>query len=368
MSSRIFVLRGRIDILRVRPALMRLCVLCEQTGAVDYLEHFLTTIENIKKTPHLLLFASRPTASVFDLQAENLRAAVLVYEYRLLGVSSRIFISSEFAGSRAIIAPPALRAMISTLACRYLMEHGAEAVLVSYMAEVEETCQTCLQDAMTSGKKRWWTTQTREAGATIELEKTVNATLAKLGSQTRRNLKRYRRKAEEDLGCSFVRDVRDTLTRPQLSLLNLDSTHPVPAEVIDRRFHTIRTLEGAFCIGAKSGSGQWISLLAGRRHHGVTAIDWQLNRDSLAKYSVGTVIRAYLIEYEISLGSKKLYFEGGTPHTIRHSFVPEKAKDIMVLNRSPFAFLLRACARYLSAGNNFLLQTLADPTLQWEQH
>ncbi|MDQ2834241.1 MAG: hypothetical protein M3Y50_10940 [Acidobacteriota bacterium] len=53
-----------------------------------------------------------------------------------------------------------------------------------------------------------------------------------------------------------------------------------------------------------------------------------MNRSSVAQYSIGTVSRSYLIEHEIALGMKRLFFEGGTPHTIRHSFVPETAVDI----------------------------------------
>jgi len=366
--ARVFVLRGRADILRIRPALVRLCVLCDQTGAMDYLEHFLTTIENIKKTPHLLLFASRPAESAFDLRAEDLRAAVLVYEYRLLGLPSRIFTSTDFDGNKAVIAPAKMRPTISALACRYLMEHGAQAVHLSFAAPREDTCQTCLQGAMANEKKCLWTTQTREVGATIALEKTVDATLARLGKDTRRNLKRYRRKAEEELGCTFVSEIKDKLTRAELSELNQNSTHPVSDKLIDRRLATMSTLAGVFCVGVRIASGQWISLLGGRRHHGVTAIDWQFNREGFAKYSVGTVIRAYLIEHEIAIGSRKLHFEGGTPHTIRHSFVSEKANDILVLDRSPLAFLLRGWARHLPSGKNFLLRTLADRTLSWERH
>lgn len=63
-----------------------------------------------------------------------------------------------------------------------------------------------------------------------------------------------------------------------------------------------------------------------------------MNRSGLAKYSVRTVMPSYLIECEIEMGTKRLFFEGGTPHPMRHWFLSEKAMDIVVMNRSLFVF------------------------------
>jgi hypothetical protein len=151
----------------------------------------------------------------------------------------------------------------------------------------------------------------------------------------------------------------------QFTELNASATHSVPESVLERRFTLIHSLEGAFCAGIRSANGQWISLIGGRRHHGVTEIDWQMNRDGLAKYSVGTVIRSFLIENEIKLGAERLFFEGGTMHTMRHSFLSQKAVDIIVRNRCLFVYLLRKFAMPLRLEKNFLLQTLIDPGLKW---
>jgi hypothetical protein len=185
-----------------------------------------------------------------------------------------------------------------------------------------------------------------------------------MGRHTRRNLRYYRRKAEAELHTSFVSDVTTSLTMPQLIELNRASTHPVSRSTLERRFHTTKSMEGFFCVGLSGVDGEWISLLGGRRHHGVTEVDWQMNRAGLAKYSVGTVIRSYLLEHEVANGMKKLFFEGGTPHTMRHSFLTEEAMDIVVMNRSLFP--LRAAARWLRPEKNFLLQTLLSSTVKWQ--
>lgn len=365
-SSCFFVLRGRGKILRLRTVLTDLCELCGQAGAMDYLEYFLTATENLKKTPYLVLMASRSNLEISKMRAEDLRGAVLIYEYRLLGVGSNLFTTGDFNGSRTVIAPAALRRQVSAAVCRYLMERGAQIVLLSLEPGSQESCQSCFEDAMTGETKRWWTTRTRVAGATLALQDTLDATLATLGKHTRRNLRYYRRKAEADLDYSFVHDAKSMVTMTQLRELNRASTHPVAQSVLDRRLRTLKSIEGFFCVGLEQPDGQWISLLAGRRHHGVTEIDWQMNRGGLAKYSVGTVVRSYLIEYEVAIGTERLFFEGGTPHTMRYSFLSQNAMDIVVMNRSVFVFLLRRCARWLRPERNFLLQTLLSPAIKWQ--
>ncbi len=365
-SAHFFVLRGRAAILRLQPVLETLSELCGQIGATDYLEYFLTATDNLKKTPYLVLMTSRFDAGVCELRAEDLYGAVLVYEYRVFGFGSSLFTASDYNGSRAVIAPARLRRQVSAAVCRYLMDRGAQIVLLNLEPGAPESCQRCFESAMAGNAKRWWGTQRREVGATIALEKSLDATLARMGKHTRRNMRYYRRKAEAELGCSFTADVKNILTMPQLLELNNASTHPVPHSVIERRYQTTKSMDGFFCVGLSQADGQWISLLGGRRHHGVTEIDWQMNRGGLARLSVGTVIRSYLIEHEIAIGMEKLFFEGGTPHSMRHAFLSEEAMDIVVLNRSLSVFLLRRLARWLHPEKNFLLQTLLSPAVKWQ--
>jgi hypothetical protein len=365
LSSCFFLLRGRADILRMQGVLVRLSILCDQTGVMDYLEYFLTLTENIKKTPYLVVIASRPHIEVFELQAEDLIGAVLIYEYKMLGLSSKVFSTGDYNGSRTVIAPLAIRARIAAMVCRYLIEYGAHTVLLS-LSGAFEAGHASYPDGTDGGKKLLWTTQSREVGASLPLEDTVDATLAQLGCHTRRNLRYYRRKAEAELACTFAYDVRGTLTRVQFIELNRASTHPAPNDLLNWRYATLKTLEGGFCVGVRSSTGEWISLMAGRRHHDVTEIDWQMNRGALAKYSVGTVIRSYLIDHEISLGMRRLFFEGGTTHTLRHSFLPETAIDIIAVRQFPSVSLLRRGIEHVRLKKTFLVQVLADPSLKWE--
>ena len=364
-SPHFFVLRGMEEILRLKNTLADLSARCGQTGAVQYLEYFLTSIENLKKIPYLVLVASRSDVDVLQLRVEDIQGAVLVYEYKVFGFRSTLFTTSDFNGTRGVIAPPAQRRQISAAVCRYLMERGAQVVLLSLHAASTESCEVCFEKATTGERKRWWTTQTREVGSAIILQETLDATLARMGKHTRRNLRYYRRKAEAELSYTFTSDVKTKLTMAQLSEINQASTHPVTNSVLKRRFETLK-FPGFFCVGLQQADGNWLSLVGGRRNHRVTEIDWQINRQELAKYSIGTVIRSHLIEVEIARGTEKLLFEGGTPHTMRHSFLSEEAMDIVVMKRSLFVFLLRKYAMWPRLKKNFLLQTLIDPTVKWQ--
>jgi hypothetical protein len=284
-----------------------------------------------------------------------------------MGFPSGLFSTRDFNGLRGIIAPAATRAKISAMICRYLAEHGARAVQVTFAAETGTFSQTGLVEATEdSGKrKRWWTVQSREVGASIALRKTMDASLANIGRHTRRNLRYYRRKAEAELGCTFSSDLRGILTMAQFRELNGAATHPVSEPVLKRRFAVMNSMEGSFCTGIRTGEGQLISLLGGRRHNFVAEIDWQMNRGGLSKYSIGTVTRSFLIENEIKIGTERLFFEGGTMHTLRYSFLPQKAVDIVVRNQDPFVSLLRTFTVPLRLDKCFLVQTLANPGLKW---
>lgn len=357
-TAHIVSLRGRDNILRMQPVLSELGSRCNQPGIMDDLDYFLTSPDYTKKNPYLVLLTLRTNVSVFELQVEDLLGAALVYEYKLFGLPTRLFNAADF-GSHAVVAPAPIRSRLCARVCLYLLkQHGAQAIVLTYETEPGDGPLESFPATAPRSRRFWWATQTRELGATLLLQETADATLAAVGESTR--------KAETELLCTFHADVRILLTRAQFSELNGASTNPVTNEILERRYTTLKAMEGMFCAGVKMPDGQWISLLGGRRHQGICEVDWQLNHAGLERYSVGTLIRSFLIENEIAIGSNKLHFEGGTPHAMRLSFLNRYATDIIVINRSLFTLLLRKLARRLSPSRNFLMQRLADPKLAWQ--
>jgi hypothetical protein len=91
-----------------------------------------------------------------------------------------------------------------------------------------------------------------------------------------------------------------------------------------------------------------------------------MNRADMASLSPGTLMRSHLIEYEVQRGTKRLYFVGGTSHSIKHSICTEHFVDLVALQRAFPAFLLRRFARPLMLEKTFLVQALANPRLKWQ--
>ena len=119
-------------------------------------------------------------------------------------------------------------------------------------------------------------------------------------------------------------------------------------------------------MGLRSRAGEWLSVIGGRRHQNGTFVEWQMNRADMAEFSLGTLMRSHLLEYEVQRGSRRLYLVGGTSHSMKYAFGMEHFVDLVALQRALPAFLLRRFARPLMLEETFLVQTLGDPKLKWQ--
>ena len=147
--------------------------------------------------------------------------------------------------------------------------------------------------------------------------------------------------------------------------MNRAAINVLPESIAVWRFQALSRVAAPVFCGLRCTGGRWLSLLAGRRHPGVLDIDWQMNLAGLPRYSLCTAMRSFLLEHEIARGTGRLVFEGGTPHSIRHSFACVKASDVIVQRRSPKAWLLRQFSQWIFPETNFLRHTWRDQSLQW---
>ncbi len=359
------ILRGKESVLRLHAVLVALSARCEQTGAMDHIALFLNSTMNENKMPYLILATGQAEADPFALQAKDLLGAAVVYEYEIFGCPTKVFVTDDGSGSRTVIAPPAQRSTLTIRVCEHLMRNGAQAALLSYK-EVDPQPQDDQIARIVARNGILWGSQVRNMSTYLGLGSSFDATLAKLGKHTRRNLRYYRRRTEVELGCRFFPEIRGVMSKSEFSELNRVSTHPVEERAMLRRYDDLSRIKDSFCVGMRAADGRWLSLMGGRRHHGWTEVDWQVNRAGLDRLSLGTAMRSYFLENEVTLGTERLYFEGGTPHTMRHSLLTEKAVDIIALRSSWRVRLMRAFARSKHGQKNFLLQTVADPSIRWQ--
>jgi hypothetical protein len=252
-----------------------------------------------------------------------------------------------------------IRTEVAEVACGKLLQMGAIAALIS----LDGGTQAMRRATAVANAQARIATRRRSVPRYLPLGGTFDATLATLGDDTRRNLRRYRRRVEWDLGAHFVAEVE--MSRDRFLAVNRASTHPLEEAVAVWRYDLLTKVAGPVFCGVRAADGRWLSLLGGRRRPGIIDIDWQMNLAGMPRYSLSTVMRSFLLEHEIAQGTGRLAFVGGTPHPMRHSFVCSNATDVIVQRQSARAWLLRRLARWIFPKKSFLGQALRDKSLRW---
>ena len=174
----------------------------------------------------------------------------------------------------------------------------------------------------------------------LRLEDTMQATLAKLGRSTRYNLGYYRRRLARELPCEFIADARGLLQEHEIQAINEGSLNPVPLQDFRLQYESSCKLPGGFLLGLRTPAGKWMSLVGGWRQAGVTVHYWQMNTAGYEKLSIGKAMLSYFLEHEVSLRTRSLIYNGGTPNPIRFSFLPtrgdlpDRAASIVAERRS----------------------------------
>jgi hypothetical protein len=359
--------RGCDSILRLQKVLVELSVRCGQPGVMDDVGYFLSKPGTLRRVPHLLLFSKAPTLDLKRLTANDLLGAVLLYRYMVLGCGIGMFSTNDRSGRGTLVAPAALRSAMAEMASRSLMDRGVLAVLISFRDGDTANDQKGTEKSQFFGcstvneKTARWAWRQRETPDYLPLETTFDATLAKIGTRTRRNMRYYRKRAEAELGCVFLPEVQ--ITKREFLDFNRECMYAVPAKVASWRYHSLKDLERPLFMGIKDSAGRWLSLLGGRRHHDGTEILWQMNRSGLSAYSLSIVMRSYFMEHEIAHGMRKLYMEGGTAHPMRFSFINDKVTDLVVVRRSRLGLVVPTLAHLFIKPDNELALMLLDKSL-----
>ena len=361
ISTSVEVLRGQQAVAARRDLLVELCRRTGQAGAMDALEVSLDKPTSRAKIPYLVLVGSPDTMDWDTVTADDLDGAVLIYEYKIAGRGTGVFATDNVNGEGTVIAQNYLRTDVAEAACQTLLNRGALTVMITLEGKTEARGTLGSREELTPPGRMG--TRTREVPRYLLLGDTLDATLAMLGRHTRRNLRYYRRRLETEVGAVFVPSV--AMERAEFLEFNRTSMYPASEAIAAWRYDAIQRTPNSLFAGVRARDGRWLSLIGGRRHSPVTEIDWQMNLAGLPRYSLSTVMRSYILEHEIELGIREIVFIGGTPHSMRHSFVCRDAVDVIVQRRSVNAWLLRLLSRWIFPEKNFLGQALRDKDMRW---
>lgn len=360
------IVKGRENIATYAPRLEDLALQCGQPGAMNWLRYFLEVSRVRRKHPYLVLLFAASTGPA----ADDLVAAVLFFEYFALGLPTRGFATDDASAFRTVIAPPGQRGEIAVCAIRAMLQHGAQGVFVSY----EDPGASPPLPTFADAPALQWAQRRRDFDKTLTLEPTYDATLAKFGKTTRVNLRYYRRKLLAKMDCEFVPDARTLLSEETLLALNESSHYPFIPRRCLLQLEASRDLPGGFLMALRGPGGEWMSLLGGWRQGRMSVLHWQLNAPGYEKDSLGTVMRSYLLEHEISLGMRWLSFYGGTPHSISNAFDRSEVWDLVVRRRTWRFAALRLVSYFVSSPRsvigrtNMMAAAFCRDDLDWQNH
>jgi len=360
------VLEGRKAILEQSVLLEELAERCDQSGTMCALRFFLESNSSSSKIPIVFLLLY-PRASLDNLCCEDVHAAVLIYQHRILGLPIGVFASDGYNEFRTIIAREPERRAVATIIAKFLLENNAHIVKISGEGSFEPTESIITQ---LEGADAFWTRQEREYRYVFHLEDTFEQTLAKFGKSTRFNFRYYRRRLSRRMQCEVVADIRGQLTRKELKSLNANSLNPLPLHEFERRYQNLSRLPDGFLFGVREVGGGWIGLVGGWRQGSTTVLHWQLNVRGYEKDSLVNVVRSYFLEHIVHYGARKLVIYGGTTHSMSHSFVVSPAFDLALRRRTLWSALLRLCMSiqlYFSPDQpkDGALKLLTDRTVKW---
>ena len=152
-----------------------------------------------------------------------------------------------------------------------------------------------------------------KAHAHLELSRTYDGFLGRLGPRTRRNFRYYRRKSEL-AGNEFVSAIEfpDFCAAAGRLLPKAAYATCGSKETQQRHLAMIEAIPSRLLVGLRTAAGQWIGLLGGWYEADRAIILMQLNDRTCDCESVSVVLRSYLIEAAIDRGCRELVFWGGS--------------------------------------------------------
>ncbi len=362
----IYVIKGERAILALQPLLIRFSETCGQPSAMQDLPYFLQKPGLLKRVPYLYLVARRAGIPPKEMRPSDLIGSLLLLEYRVLKIGTRAFATNDRSGRGTLLALPQDRLYVATRICEELMADGAAIAMLSFLSDPARQAEDEHLDFRPlpgcRGGSMQWAIQRRDVAAYLQLQPTFEETLAGLGQKTRSNMRYYRRRAERELGCAPVWHVDSSDS--ELVQFNRECMYPVDSATVGWRLKVLHSLHDSFLMGLKDSEGRWLSILAGRRFGDTSEILWQMNRAGYPSQSLGTAMRSYCIEHEVQRGAKRLQVEGGTFHSMHHSFVHEKVIDLVVM-RSRSKRLIQRLAQHFVRGDNQLAKMLKSDGLSW---
>jgi len=176
----------------------------------------------------------------------------------------------------------------------------------------------------------------------LHLKSTWDEFLSTLGPDTRRNLRRYPRRAARS-GIAFKPEIDAATFRSAFESIR---PHANRWDGVDPRHLRIGGPD-AIRVGLHSTEEGWLSVLVGWQHGERAFIATQMNHGGLPHLSLSMVLRASLIQALIDRGIREVVFLDGCAGALQLSCVEEPIERAHIEVHTPLANLSRRALRVL---------------------
>lgn len=238
----------------------------------------------------------------------ELYGVVLLFFRRRHGVPIGLAKAGNLGGQGGVIAAPADRIAAMETASRVLLRNFlAHTVVLSTLWTDGAVPGPNLPVAGVRGQWHF-----REVRLRLDLSGGPEAAMGRFGQKMRRNLRYYRRRAENELGCRLLPEMLPEQRRQAVEALFDKGRYPTGADRAWRLEAALQATPGHFAMGLQNAHGEWLSYITGWRGADGTHIEWQLNYDHHENASISTVMRSYLLEHELIRQSPAIIFVGET--------------------------------------------------------
>jgi hypothetical protein len=332
------VLIGEVKLRVYIPAIRELRLRCGQQD--DYttdLEYFIAA--NTQK--------NRRVAAVLIRRNHDLEACVLFIEHCRYRIGLGLWRGGDTVGDGLVVGHEAFRVQYVYLAAQAVLKcRRVYGVSFAMRASLDQ----CIEVMGPRSKYRMF------AGGHIQrklpLERTYHAMLAGMGPRTRRSLAGKRKQLEAQAHVIFVPSLEPAQALEAMLSLQPRSLPDRMDRFYHARYNLLYEIPDFFCMGLRLPDGTWLSVLSGWRRNRVTYVDLQMNDLHFKKESLSAVMRAFMLEHEITNQQEMVHFVGGTSLLLRRYCRPiEPLTDVFVWRRCLRATIFHMVVPFMKPGS-----------------
>jgi hypothetical protein len=264
--------------------------------------------------------AARRSCSVACWQGDELIGVVFATAHYALGIPSGYAIAGDFTGRGSLLCHPEHQSLVVESAVRCMLEHGIHSLHLRISPAAEEQ----------PGLRNLPAKQLRESvpGDRLALPGSFDQFLASLGSNTRRNIRRYTSRAAE-AGIVFADTISSTEYASASRRINRRNGFSAGSRRFARDQRLVELHRGEH-FALRNRNGEIVAALRGVSRNGRFHVLSQTNDASLAEFSLSLVLRGLTIEKLIATGHTEIQFMGGSSPSLSRLCPPVSYRSIFV--------------------------------------